>query len=531
MDSRSKKQSRTQKWSWLLAVVGIILILGFFLYASFVDTLSTTWTSLGVTGAVLLGVWVWLERKTLKQQTQNQHGQKNSTAVLIVLLALGAAITTNALAIRYNTNFDLSLDQRFTLSDQSQSVLASIAKPVTIKGFFVSDSPDKLQFTQLIQSAQTYSNNLDVEIIDPRKEPLKAQQFEVESTYGTIIIQSGNNHRRLEENFGEEVFINALVQVISSTKHTICFSQGLGEPLLNDTLMPENMGIVEKRLVAQNYQTKSLNLLTVESIPTECEVLVIAGPQRDIPLRFEQQLASHLQQGNHAFLLLDPILQKSFSKHLMQYGISVGDDFILEQNPKYQIQGGDISYVVLDSDSFLPHEMIRMKNSSLLLQGVRSVQAVNAGETINSIELAHTTENSWAEKDYQSDIPTPTEGVDLIKRVPVMVLSSISNSTPDSQKEDSNTDSSSQLFVFGTSTLVINEFVGAGTANGDFFLNAIAYLVKEDAQINERAQDDAVATISMNLVQGILLWFICLIISPGAVLIGAIGAWREKRAN
>ena len=110
--------------------------------------------------------------------------------------------------------------------------------------------------------------------------------------------------------------------------------------------------------------------------------------------------------------------------------------------------------------------------------------------------------------------------MDILGPVPILTLSS-------SKTENKP----SQLLVLGTSTLVHNSFVSSGTANGDFFLNAIAFLVDEEAQINQRANDDEVKTLRMNIVQGILVWFICLVISPGAILIGAISAWREKDAH
>ena len=41
---------------------------------------------------------------------------------------------------------------------------------------------------------------------------------------------------------------------------------------MNDTILQEGIGIVVKKLEAQNYAIESVNLLTVDTIPPQCEV-------------------------------------------------------------------------------------------------------------------------------------------------------------------------------------------------------------------------------------------------------------------
>ena len=61
------------------------------------------------------------------------------------------------------------------------------------------------------------------------------------------------------------------------------------------------------------------------------------------------------------------------------------------------------------------------------------------------------------------------------------------------------------------------------------FLNLIAWLVDEEEQIGNRADENAVAGIEMNLIQGLLIWIFCLVVAPGIFLLGAIHTWRQRQ--
>ena len=116
----------------------------------------------------------------------------------------------------------------------------------------------------------------------------------------------------------------------------------MDEISLEDPFENEAMGIIHQSLIAQNYITKQISWLDT-TIPPECEVFVSAGPRKDIPKEQVQRFSDYLSQGGQVFLLLDPIFHRDFTKELEMFGLRVGDNFVIENNLKYQIQGGDPS--------------------------------------------------------------------------------------------------------------------------------------------------------------------------------------------
>ena len=89
---------------------------------------------------------------------------------------------------------------------------------------------------------------------------------------------------------------------------------------------------------------------------------------------------------------------------------------------------GDISYVILDTDSLLPHPVFSLRNPMLIMRMVRSVDADPLANGVQAQFLATTTENSWAELGYAEDeMPSPDLGVERIGNVPIIAVSEVTD--------------------------------------------------------------------------------------------------------
>ena len=539
MDSRQQKRKGTETWSWLLGGVGTLLSLSFVIYALSVDVIEQHWIAIGVVGIVGILSWIAIERRNLLQTSQQRGTQSQITGFLLIGLALLSVIIINIIAVRYNQKYDFTKQQRYTLSEQSISILKDIKQPIQVKTYFTASSPAYTEFQVLQENIEQETTFLEIANIDPLKNPLKAQQDNITSEWGTIILQNGESTIRLDESFHEEAFINALTKIITDVRHAICFTQGHQELDIEDTYNLVGMGLIHDKLQGQNYSISSVNLMKEGRVPEYCEVLVVAGPRSDFfPPEYEM-IAQHLSEGRHLFVMLDPASSHPLGADLERYGIYIGDDIILEQNPKYEMQGGDISYILLDEDSFDIHPTIK-DISMILLQGVRSVNIQEDIPGISWQTLARTTDNSWAERDYETGIPEPNIGEDQISNIPLWAVGEVEDpqqilvgSFSLQPGEDSIPEvkykKGAKMVVVGSSSLIHNAMYLQAAGNGNLFLNTIAWLVGEDAQIGNRADENAVAKIEMNTIQGLLIWIFCILIAPGIFLLGAIHTWRQRR--
>jgi ABC-type uncharacterized transport system involved in gliding motility auxiliary subunit len=539
MDSRQKKRKGTETWSWLLGGIGTLLSLSFVIYALSVEAIEQHWIAIGVVGTISILSWIFIERRNLLHTSQQRGIQNHITGFLLTGLALIAIIIINIIAVRYNQKYDFTKQQRYTLSEQSISILQSIQTPIQVKTYFTTSSPSYTEFQVLQENLEQETTLLEFSNTDPLKNPLKAQQDNITSEWGTIILQSGENTMRLEESFHEETVVNALTKILTDVRHAICFTQGHQELDIEDTYNPMGMGLIQEKLQGQNYSTSTVNLMKEGRVPTFCEVLIVAGPRSDFfPPEYEM-IAQHVSEGRHLFVMIDPAASHPLAADLERYGVYVGDDIILEQNPKYTMEGGDISYILLDQESFDIHPTIK-DISMVLLQGVRSVNIQDDLPGISWTSLARTTDNSWAEKEYEMGIPEPNIGEDQISNISLWAIGEIKDPKQIlvgsfSLKPDEDSaptvqhKSGSKIVVIGSSSLINNAMYVQAAGNGNLFLNTIAWLVGEDAQIGNRADENEVASIEMNTIQGLLIWIFCLIIAPGIFLLGSIHTWRRRR--
>lgn len=557
-----------RNWTWILGFLGGVLVLGFLAYAGLVDQIETPFAVGGGVGAALIGLWLWLDRESLSAWGAQRGTRYTGSALLIAVLGGALAVAVNVIAYRYDKRWDLTTTQRFSISEQTKSVLKGLDQPVTVLAFFTLESQaEKEQFETLMEGYRQHSTLLTVELHDPLKEPVLAEQNKITSAYGTVILKSGEESQRLESNFDEEAVTNAIVRLSSGKEHQVCFTEGHGELDPDADQDPSGMSAAVFKLEGQNYTVKKANLLRDGGVPADCEVLVVAAPQQDWLPAEREMLAAWLVGGGRAIVMLEPMSTPGLAADLARYGIAVGDDLVLEQNPNYQLLGGDPSYVILDGSSFDFHPITEPIKGMAMLRVARSIDKGAEVAGVNVQVLAHTTEQAWAETDLDPSVPMgPDPGKDKVGRVPLIAVAEITDpagipvgsravapaatgaevlqklvgapadpaappaaepATPASPEPTRA--AGGKLVVFGDSDFATNELVDQGN-NQDLLLNTLAWMAGEESQISIRAPEGAKGSLSMTLVQGILMGFITLVVAPGVAIMMAISTWRARRA-
>ena len=108
-----------------------------------------------------------------------KYGTNTFVLVVVVLLILGGV---NYLANRHPKRFDLTEDQRYSLSDQTRKVLAGLEDEVTITYF--QREQEMLRGRDRLKEYQALSDKLEVEFVDPVQSPAKAEAFDVRGARG-----------------------------------------------------------------------------------------------------------------------------------------------------------------------------------------------------------------------------------------------------------------------------------------------------------------------------------------------------------
>jgi len=576
-----------RQFSWLLGVLGGFVVATFLAYATWSDTIGTSWAVAGGVGAVLIGVWIWLDRESLGRSMSTRGARFTWVSLAMVIMGLGIAAAANVLAYRYDKRWDVTASGVHTLSEQSVKVIKGLDRQVLVKAFFTSGSEEEGKFKDLIQSYEDQSDKIVVELHDPLREPMLAQKNDITSAYGTVVLTSGDDKQRLESDFGEEALTNAIIRLTSDKEHVICFTEGHEELDPDDDSQGTGMGVAVTKLEGQNYTVKKVLLARESKVPADCEVLVAADPQTDWLPSEREMAAAYVAGGGHFLLMLDPTHAPQLAADMTRYGIKVGDDIVIESNPNYQVVGGDASYIILDPSSFAQHAITSPIKGAVMMRVARSVARLPDDQQVKGIqvqELAHTSEYAWAETTLDgSTVPKADPGQDIIGKVPLMAVAEITDpsalrlgpisapaagetrdkpevvdlakapagagATPQSattpQTEETDTEVATapasdtspagvvrkkggKVVVIGDSDFASNELIGQ-LSNLDLVLNTISWLSGEEDQVSIRPNAASSGGLSMNVIEGLVVWLASLLFLPGAAVVGAVATWRRRR--
>ena len=583
------------RYGWLLSALGLMAMTAFGVHAAFSDVLLVEWEVAGGLGAVLTAAGLYVDRASLGRWAAERGARHSAVSMALLGTTLGAVVALNVLAQRTDKRLDLTRTGRYTLSEQTTKLVGGLDKDIEVHAFFTAGSLEETKFKDLFAGYSAANPRLKLSLHDPLMEPAAAQLYTVTSSFGTVVlVEAGEGppaqrpQQRLESAFDEEALTNALIRLTAGKEHVICATKGHEELDPDDEQQTTGLGISVLKLEGQNYRVKPIVLLREGGVPADCEVVLVADPQVDWLPPEREMLAAHIVQGGNAIILLDPGHAPGLAADLARYNLAVGDDFVLEQNPNYQLDGGDLSYIILDRSSLDIHPATNPLKGGLVMRVARTVGVLDAEQQGLAVQvLARTTMHSFAERDYADPAKMGfTEGRDLAG--PVSLAAVVEVRDPEaipvgSTRLDAAASPRSpgvadpaaaavdpaaaaadpaaaapatappvadpavaaaapaaapalarkaggKLVVIGDSDFASNEMVD-NFSNKDLLPNLLAWMVGEEDQISIRPEGAAAGSFTLTAIQTLLIGVLALLVAPGLALMGALQTWRSRRSR
>ena len=524
------------RWSWIFAVLGgLFAAIALTLYLMF-GQLGTVGSALLVVGGVLFIAWAAFDKENLQAGFSTRQFRYGSGSVLVTAMVGVLAIGAYVLSTQHDTRWDWSRTDRFSLSERTLQTVRGLDRDVQILAFFREGTFEDQRFRTLIEGYQNESDRLTVRFVDPDVDPRLASDNTVTSEYGTVLLQSGDDHERIEANFGEESLTDAILRVLAGEDHRICWATGHGEIDVDDDQTPGGMGLVVLKLEDRNYQfTKSAILL--EGVDPDCEALIVAAPQRDWEPGERDALAEYIARGGKALLLLEPESVPELSADMARYGIEVGNDLVIDPSLRARsIDIEDPAFLIATVDGFALHPVTESLRAPVLIGASRSIAAMRGAQGYVLHELIVASPESWGEtaldKDPYEDPNAwvPNEGSERVGSVPLLTASTIADPL---QLGTTGADHADDLVrggvvvVAGTADFARNALV-TRAANQDLFDNLIGWLVDDSAPLAPGPEGEA-DVLYLDLIRLAIAVLTSVIILPGlAVLAAMIAAVRRR---
>ena len=379
-----------------------------------------------------------------------------------------------------------------------------------------------------------------MDYIDVYQNRREAEAFGVDQPDMLVCI-GGENRRpvRLNELYeysggrrvsfkGEQTITAALLDVSNPEKKKIYILAGHGEMSPDDVSPARGLSVLREELRARNFDLEGLDLSLAKRVPEGANLILICSPQG----RFQPSEAELLRQyltarAGRILVTLDPVKECGLGSLFSDWGVRVDDDVILDTNPQFFTDNGDL--MIRDRDGSHPvTKSLVDYNLPLRISLPRSVRPDPDRPPERALKvsvLAASSPSSWGEFGYRMEpSPTFTAGSDL--RGPLGVVVASERVSPGSLPLSVP---GGRLIVVGSGDIFSNRHL-ADPGCQALLVNAVNWMVDSDTQLHFPPRLIERFQLSLSQEQLAKLRLGLLFALPGSVgLLGLLVYWTRRR--
>jgi ABC-type uncharacterized transport system involved in gliding motility auxiliary subunit len=492
------------------------------------------WAGLACVLVYMATQWREIADSFTKRQTR-----MGSIALSTVVVFLAILVAANYLSSRRNKRWDLTSNQQYSLSDQTKQILEKLDAPLAVKVF---DRPTEFdRFRDRLDEYAYVSKNVSVEYIDVDKQPVLANQNQVQA-YGTVVLDYKGRTERVVSS-DEQQLTNSLIKVITGAQRKVYFLQGHGE---KDTTSSERAGYssILSGLQSDNFATETLVLAQTSTVPADASAIVIAGPATDLLAPEIDALKKYLEAGGKLVVLVDPPGKEdaplpNLTAFLKEWAVELGNNVVVDVSGVGQLIGTDESVPV--AARYPNHPIVDRFRLLTAYPLARSVTPVSAGVNGRFAQtFIETSANAWGETDlagmFASGKVENDKSKDLQGPVPIGAAVSISApaaaTPPPAGGAPKTTDEppkpESRLVVVGDSDFAANYALGI-QGNRDLFLNIVNWAVQQETLISIRPKDPEDRRLTLTSSQQNTLFWASVLVVPLMIWGAGVYSWSRRR--
>ena len=478
---------------------------------------------LWIAGGLLVVLFLVMGREQIGAFLGRRSTRRGGNALAASLLLIGLLAAVNYVSARNHARTDLTHSKFYSLSDQTRKVTKGLQRDVRVIGFFKKDDASRAGLEDLLREYAYLSPRFKVEYVDPDQKPQLAREYRIEELR-TLVLASGEKVERLTQPT-EESITNALVRVTREGRKAICFLDGHEERSTTDA---ESRGLstLREALTAENYEVRPLTLMTMDAVPPDCALLVIASPEKALLPNERAAIETYLRRGGRGLFLLDPGRDGGLAGFVSPWGAELGDDLIYDVNPASRFLGaGEFFPLVL---SYGDHPITRDFRVATLYREARTVRSAPSNERGAQVtELAMTDARSYALAGEIMSGRRLDPNVDRPGPHPIAVAIE-APAEPDSAAIEGEPERKSRLVVIGDADVATNQYFGV-QGNRDFILNCANWLAGEEELIAIRAKAPEDRRVNLTRRQDRLVFYAVQFLMPAVVLIAGVAVWWRRR--
>ena len=474
-------------------------------------------------------------KRSFTTRSFRSGGYSVAATAIVLAIIIAVNLLVQALPAKL-TQLDTSSNGIFTLSNQTEQVLASLETDVTLYWIVQSGAEDTTIETFLNRYVSG-SSHIQLVKKDPDVYPTFAQSYTSETVSNNSLIVVGQERYRYVDYYdiyaadysdyyttgsisysftGENALTSAIDYVIREDLPKVYTLTGHGETSLSTTFQSGIDGL--------NIETEALSLLTVETVPDDADLVLICAPQSDISEEESATLLSYLQSGGDLFLITDPPESGAFTNLnglMEQYGVTTNEGLVVESDQNYYVWGTPY-YLLPEINSHTITSPLLSENYFVLLPVAQGLTVSDdLPDNLSVTELLTTSSSSFSKLSGYEMVTYEKEDGDIDG--PFSLAVAVTDTLDDEMESH---------IVWVSSTALVDETTNSRISGGnlDFFLNSISWMCQQEDRISIHAKSLDYEYLTIDSGTGSLLTTLIIAIVPLAYLAVGIIIWvRRKR--
>lgn len=458
---------------------------------------------------------------------------------IIIVFVITIVILLNLFVSQLRITVDLTKNDVYTLTDDTISYIEDMDDDITIY-YLVKEGSEYKVLDNILNE---YAKHSDIKIVkkDPELYPQFAAQYTDEE-----LSDSGNDVIVVNETKGSSRFIpfndmyiedysvnystyqteqtytldaegriTSALQFVTEESHTKMYVVSAHDE--------EELGNSMKELIDKaNIQIETLDVLTASSVPEDCSMLFINGPQSDISETELNMYKEYLNNGGAAILTAGSFAADcpNYNSLLEYYGVETTGGVVIEQEGNYLPNYP--TYIASAFMSVTDEISSEFEMTDYLIipvgQGLK-IKDDNMRSTITVSEIATTSEGSYARTDPNANT---LEKIDSDIEGPFSTVI---------QAVDTYKDKTAKVVVFASPYMFLDEWIGYySSKNSELLLDTLDWMRGEDVNsiaVPQRSLDAEYLDIPMGAAT---LWGVIIIgFIPLTLIASGFIVWYRRR--
>lgn len=506
-----------------------------------------------------------------KRSTESTTNAIISTVALLLILGL-----VNFLGLRYSFKFDLTENQLYTLSPQSQQLVKNLSQPMTV---YVFDSPSNDFDRKLLKDYARKNDLFQYQFVDPQVSINLAQKFNV-TRLGDVYLESGDRKQLVQtvspqSRLSEVKLTNAIAKIQQTQQPTIYILQGHGEPSIEAGQNSISQAVTT--LTDKGYMVYPLTLATSPLIPPDADVLIINNPEKELLQGEINVVEKYLEDGGNLLVMYNAQTNVNLDRILSKWGVKFDNRLVVDASGAGEVFGLGPSITIVVE--YGEHPITQDFNKGITLFPWARAIITDSMENITTTPLLITNSQSWGESnpegenvelDTTVDLPGPLNiGVALAKKNPLRdalqpqkdtlnkendklepnndlpvlepqkenqgsdlpsppIMKTPQETTLDIDIAKKNQPSETRMVVIGNGNFATDGWFQQ-QLNGDFFVNTLAWLGNQDDRTLSISPKEATnRRINLSGFQASLITWLAIIIIPALGFTVSIVTWWQR---